>query len=103
MSTLSSARVGQSASTHLTWNTFVTPEYSCRGTRYRARRTCAAVAADFLNSHLGERDAVLVDSFITLEQAKAQADRIASTHKNLTTIFATHGHGRSLLRGERPS
>jgi glyoxylase-like metal-dependent hydrolase (beta-lactamase superfamily II) len=41
----------------------------------------------------GFRDAVLIDSFITLEQARAQADWIASTGKNLTTIYATHGHG----------
>jgi glyoxylase-like metal-dependent hydrolase (beta-lactamase superfamily II) len=41
----------------------------------------------------GVRDAVLVDSFITLEQALAQADWIASTGKHLTTIYATHGHG----------
>jgi glyoxylase-like metal-dependent hydrolase (beta-lactamase superfamily II) len=41
----------------------------------------------------GLRDAVLVDSFITQEQANAQADWIASTGKNLTTIVATHGHG----------
>jgi glyoxylase-like metal-dependent hydrolase (beta-lactamase superfamily II) len=41
----------------------------------------------------GLRDAVLVDSFITLEQARAQVDWIASTGKNLTTIYATHGHG----------
>jgi glyoxylase-like metal-dependent hydrolase (beta-lactamase superfamily II) len=36
---------------------------------------------------------VLVDSFITLGQARAQADWIASTGRNLTTIYATHGHG----------
>src|SRR4029077_11410329 len=41
----------------------------------------------------GVRDAVLVDSFITQEQASAQADWIAATQKNLTTIVATHGHG----------
>ncbi len=41
----------------------------------------------------GLRDAVLVDSFITLEQARAQADWIAAKGKNLTTIYATHGHG----------
>ena len=35
----------------------------------------------------------MVDSFITQEQARAQADWIASTGKNLTTIYATHGHG----------
>jgi len=41
----------------------------------------------------GSRDAVVVDSFITLQQARAQADWIGSTGKNLTTIYATHGHG----------
>jgi hypothetical protein len=41
----------------------------------------------------GARDAVLVDSFITLEQARAQADWIAATMKTLTLIYATHGHG----------
>jgi len=50
---------------------------------------------------------VLVDSFITLEQARAQADWIASTGKNLTTIYATHGHGdhffgASVLLGRFP-
>jgi glyoxylase-like metal-dependent hydrolase (beta-lactamase superfamily II) len=41
----------------------------------------------------GSPDAVVVDSFISVEQARAQADGIASTGKNLTTIYATHGHG----------
>src|SRR5438552_1456164 len=41
----------------------------------------------------GERDAVLVDTFITMEQNWALADWIAATGKNLTTIYATHGHG----------
>jgi len=35
----------------------------------------------------------VVDSFITQEQARAQADWITGTGKNLTTIYATHGHG----------
>src|SRR5246127_3713533 len=41
----------------------------------------------------GERDAVLVDTPITVEQARALADWIAASGKNLTTIYATHGHG----------
>ena len=41
----------------------------------------------------GERDAVLVDTPITVEQARALADWIAASRKNLTTIYATHGHG----------
>src|SRR5258707_3188139 len=41
----------------------------------------------------GERDAVLVDTPITVEQASALANWIAARGKNLTTIYATHGHG----------
>jgi glyoxylase-like metal-dependent hydrolase (beta-lactamase superfamily II) len=41
----------------------------------------------------GERDAVLVDTPITVEQARALANWIAAKGKNLTTIYATHGHG----------
>jgi glyoxylase-like metal-dependent hydrolase (beta-lactamase superfamily II) len=41
----------------------------------------------------GERDAVLVDTPITVEQARALADWVAAHGKNLTTIYATHGHG----------
>src|SRR6266478_1929834 len=41
----------------------------------------------------GERDAVLVDTFITVEQNRALADWVAAVGKNLTTIYATHGHG----------
>ena len=89
-----SAYHGQSvANTHLRWDVFVTP-------------SIPVVAPDIapgehdrpwppISSTLiyGLRDAVLVDSFITLEQALAQADWIASTGKHLTTIYATHGHG----------
>jgi len=41
----------------------------------------------------GERDAVLVDTPITVEQARALANWVAASGKNLTTIYATHGHG----------
>ena len=40
-----------------------------------------------------ERDAVLVDTFITMEQNRALAEWVAASGKNLTTIYATHGHG----------
>jgi glyoxylase-like metal-dependent hydrolase (beta-lactamase superfamily II) len=42
---------------------------------------------------IGERDAVLVDTFITVEQNQALAEWVAASGKNLTTIYATHGHG----------
>src|ERR1700720_4034134 len=41
----------------------------------------------------GERDAVLVDAPITVEQSRALANWIAARGSNLTTIYATHGHG----------
>ena len=41
----------------------------------------------------GERDAVLVDTPITVEQARALANWVVARGKNLTTIYATHGHG----------
>jgi glyoxylase-like metal-dependent hydrolase (beta-lactamase superfamily II) len=41
----------------------------------------------------GERDAVLVDTPITVEQARVLANWVAASGKNLTTIYATHGHG----------
>src|SRR5437899_4725403 len=41
----------------------------------------------------GERDAVLVDTFITVEQNRVLAEWVAASGKNLTTIYATHGHG----------
>jgi glyoxylase-like metal-dependent hydrolase (beta-lactamase superfamily II) len=41
----------------------------------------------------GERDAVLVDTFITMEQNRALAEWAAASGKNLSAIYATHGHG----------
>src|SRR5260370_31901599 len=41
----------------------------------------------------GERDAVLVDTFITMEQNRSLAEWAAVSGKNLTAIYATHGHG----------
>jgi glyoxylase-like metal-dependent hydrolase (beta-lactamase superfamily II) len=41
----------------------------------------------------GERDAVLVDTFFTLDHSVKLVDQIASSGKNLTYIYVTHGHG----------
>jgi len=41
----------------------------------------------------GQRDAVLVDALLTVEQAQALAEWVAASGKNLTTIYITHGHG----------
>src|SRR6266481_909464 len=77
----------------LTWEVFVTPGIpivtadrppGVRETYFQA------MASTFI---YGARDAVLVDAFMTVKQANALADWVASRTKNLTTIYITHGHG----------
>jgi glyoxylase-like metal-dependent hydrolase (beta-lactamase superfamily II) len=41
----------------------------------------------------GERDAVLVDTFLTTEQSKTLLDWVVARGKKLTAIYITHGHG----------
>ncbi|MGY8707371.1 MBL fold metallo-hydrolase [Bradyrhizobium sp. 18BD] len=41
----------------------------------------------------GERDAMLVDTFLTGGQSKTLLDWVVSRGRNLTTIYVTHGHG----------
>jgi glyoxylase-like metal-dependent hydrolase (beta-lactamase superfamily II) len=41
----------------------------------------------------GQRNSVLVDTFLTSEQAQTLADWVAASGKNLTAIYVTHGHG----------
>jgi len=41
----------------------------------------------------GERDAVLVDPLLTVEQARDLAEWVAAHDRNLTAIYITHGHG----------
>jgi glyoxylase-like metal-dependent hydrolase (beta-lactamase superfamily II) len=41
----------------------------------------------------GQRDAVLVDTFLTTEQSQTQLDWLVKSGKNLTAIYLTHGHG----------
>ena len=85
--------VGHNPSTRLRWNTFVTPSIPVVAPDIapgEPARPWPPIASTLI---YGNRDAVLVDSFITQEQAKAQAEWIASTGMTLTTIVATHGHG----------
>jgi glyoxylase-like metal-dependent hydrolase (beta-lactamase superfamily II) len=77
----------------LTWEVFVTPGLpivtadrppSVRETYFQAMASTLIY---------GARDAVLVDAFMTVKQANALADWVASKNKNLTTIYITHGQG----------
>jgi glyoxylase-like metal-dependent hydrolase (beta-lactamase superfamily II) len=41
----------------------------------------------------GERDAVLVDTFLTIEQSRKLVDWVAASGKKLKAVYVTHGHG----------
>ena len=41
----------------------------------------------------GRSDAVLVDTFLTIDHSRALADWVAASGKNLKTIYITHAHG----------
>src|SRR5258705_7724917 len=41
----------------------------------------------------GERDAVLVDTFLTSGQSQTLVDWVVASGKNLTAIYVPHGHG----------
>ena len=41
----------------------------------------------------GERDAVLVDTFLSIEHSKQLVDWLVESGKNLTAIYVTHAHG----------
>jgi len=77
----------------LRWEVFVTP-----GIPIVTRDRPAGVRETYFQAMAstliyGKSDAVLVDAFMTVEQASALADWVASKNKNLTTIYITHGHG----------
>ena len=77
----------------LKWDVFVTP-----GIPIASPSRPAGVQETYFQAMAstliyGTRDAVLVDAFMTVAQANTLADWVASKHKNLTTIYITHGHG----------
>jgi glyoxylase-like metal-dependent hydrolase (beta-lactamase superfamily II) len=41
----------------------------------------------------GDRDAVLVDALLTMDEGRALGEWVAARGRNLTTIYITHGHG----------
>src|SRR5215469_1287832 len=77
----------------LKWELFVTPGIPIvtRDAPPGVRETYFQATASTLIS--GARDAVLVDAFMTVKQATALADWVATKGKNLTTVYITHGHG----------
>src|ERR1700758_955296 len=87
-------------STHLKWSTFVTPSIPVVTTDFAPgehERPWPPTSSTLI---YGLREAVLVDSFITLEQPRAQADWIASTGEKSHNYLCDSRPRRSLLRGE---
>lgn len=76
----------------LNFNVFTAPEKAMVGER--ARPFGPPPAFDPATSTLifGENDAVLVDTLTTVAEAEALANWAALHHRNLTTIYITHGH-----------
>jgi len=77
----------------LRWDVFVTPGIPIVTVDLPPGVSQAYFQAMASTLIYGERDAVLVDAFMTVKQANALADWIATKGKNLTTIYITHGHG----------
>src|SRR3954465_12463022 len=78
--------------TQLGVNVFTAPEKAVVGER--PRPIGPPMAWDAVTSTLlfGERDAVLIDAPTTSAGAEALAGWVALHHRNLTTIYITHGH-----------
>ncbi len=77
----------------LTWDVFLAPSIPAITSDLppgEKQRPWPPISSTLIS---GERDAVLVDTPITVEQARALTNWVAARGKNLTMIYATHGHG----------
>jgi glyoxylase-like metal-dependent hydrolase (beta-lactamase superfamily II) len=79
-------------STPLKWEVFVTKRQGITRDLPPGKEQWAWVPTSATLIY-GRRDAVLVDAFLTVEQANALVEWVAASGKNLTTIYVTHGHG----------
>jgi len=71
---------------------FTAPEKAMVGERSRPFGPPPAWDATTSTLIFGEDDAVLVDTLTTVDEAEALARWIELHHRNLTTIYVTHGH-----------
>ena len=79
--------------TALTYQVYVAPIIPMAGNDVppgQSRSTWSPISATLI---CGQRDAVLVDPLMTVEQGMSVADWVSTTGKNLTTVYVTHGHG----------
>ena len=82
-----------SQSEPLKWEVFVTPPIPIASKDRPTNVEKTFFQASAATLIYGRNDAVLVDTFMTVDQSNSLADWVASKHKNLTTIYITHGHG----------
>src|SRR5215467_14115740 len=45
----------------------------------------------------GDRDAILVDTFLSAQQSSELVDWVVASGKNLVTVYVTHAHGDHFL------
>lgn len=76
----------------LSVNVFTAPEKAMVGERPRPFGPPTAFDPSTSTLIFGENDAVLVDTLTTVAEAEALANWVALHHRNLTTIYITHGH-----------
>ena len=77
----------------LTWDVFVAPPEPTVTDDLppgALQRLWSPISATLIS---GDRDAVLVDTLLTVGQARDLADWVGTHGKNLTSIYVTHGHG----------
>src|SRR5215471_17738701 len=77
----------------LNWEVFVTPGIPVATSDVppgQKQRTYSPISSTLI---YGKRDAVLVDTFLTIKQSDDLVKWVAASGKNLTTIYITHGHG----------
>ena len=80
-------------SASLSWDVYVAPPEPMPGgdlAPHQNARSWSPISATLIS---GDRDAVLVDALLTVEQANDLTEWIASHDKNLTAVYITHGHG----------
>ena len=77
----------------LTWDVFLAPSIPAIAPDVPPGETARPWPPISSTLIAGERDAVLVDTPITVEQSRALVNWVVASGKSLTTIYATHGHG----------
>src|ERR1051326_2193891 len=77
----------------LTYEVFVSPIVPTALTDIppgETERTWSPISSTLI---FGDRDAVLIDPLMTTSMAETLATWVGASGRNLTTIYATHGHG----------